>query len=125
MSSLGMFALFSGSIMPQPETIPEEGQAQQQPQEQQQQQQQSAAIPIGTPVAANADGRRTPLINRSISHSPNFYSALPSPRDIARYVFGYRPTLKTKRSLAEEAECGDEVSAVSYTHLTLPTICSV
>lgn len=103
-----MLALFSGSIMPQPESISEEGQSEQE--------QASAISPSVTPLSSPiAEDRRTPLINRSISHSPNFYSSLPSPRDvIARYVFGVRPMLKTKRSLAEEAESGDEVSVSAW-----------
>ena len=110
-----MFALFSGSIMPQPEVIHEEGQESQQEQAQAAQaaQQPENMTPTNSPAI---DMRRTtPLINRSISHSPNFYQSLPSPRDvIARYVFGVRPMHKTKRCLAEEAECGDEVSVSAW-----------
>lgn len=106
MSSIGMLALFSGSMMPQPETIPEDG-------EQQQQQPQTRLTTPATPIMES--GRRTPVINRSISHSPNFYASLPSPREIiSRYVFGHPPMLKTKRSLAEEAESGVEVSVNAW-----------
>lgn len=112
MSSIGMFALFSGSIMPQPEIIHEEDQQEQQAQSAAEQQPEKNTTPTSSPAI---DMRRSPLINRSISHSPNFYQSLPSPRDvIARYVFGVRPMHKTKRCLAEEAECGDEVSVSAW-----------
>lgn len=88
MSSIGMCALFFGSI---------------------------------TPVNSSDESSSKPeivhkkppmVINRSISISPNFYS-FPSPRDvISRYLFGYHN--KTKRSLAEEAESGDEISVCSW-----------
>lgn len=103
MSSLGMLALFTGSITP--------------PQEQSEE--------TGTSVSASASTTSTtsstaPMsigkVNRSISYSPTtLYSSLPSPREvIARYLFGYRVPNKTKRSLAEEAECGDEVSVCTW-----------
>lgn len=96
MSSLGMLALFSGSITPQP--INEET---------------DTTTTVSTTTTPAVDIRRPP-VNRSMSHSPNFYS-LPSPREVfSRLVFGYRPMLKTKRSLAEEAESGDEDSVGAW-----------
>lgn len=96
-----MLALFSGTITPQPQpTIAEE---------------EANATTQTANTSAPVEIRRTPVINRSISHSPNFYSSLPSPREVfSRLVFGYRPMQKTKRSLAEEAESGDEVSVSAW-----------
>lgn len=112
-----MFALFSGSIMPQHPSIEEEDAAS------------MASAEVASVASASASTTSTassatsqtqameikklaPVINRSISHSPNLYS---SPGEmIARYLFGYRAHQKTKRSLAEEAECGDEVSVTTW-----------
>ena len=50
---------------------------------------------------------------RSSSTSPGLYSYMPSPRGvIEKYIFGIHS--KTKRTLAEEAECGDEVACFSW-----------
>lgn len=55
----------------------------------------------------------TKKIFRSISTSPNAAQYIPNARDvISRYLFGYH--YKTKRTLAEEAESGDEVSVGSW-----------
>jgi ankyrin repeat protein len=53
----------------------------------------------------------SPTYNRSISANPAVYSFNPR-QAIRRYVFGLHD--KTKRSLAEEAESGDEVSVASW-----------
>jgi len=53
------------------------------------------------------------IYKRSQSSAPylNFY--MPSPKEvISRYLFGYHS--KTKRTLAEEAETGDEISVCSW-----------
>lgn len=45
--------------------------------------------------------------------APGLYSYMASPKQaLQRYIFGYHE--KTKRSLAEEAECGDEISVHSW-----------
>jgi ankyrin repeat protein len=48
--------------------------------------------------------------NRSVSSAPYLYSYMPNP--IQKYFFGVHA--KTKRTLAEEAECGDEISVCSW-----------
>ena len=51
--------------------------------------------------------------NRALSTSPRLYSYMSSPKEVfQRYVFGFHA--KTKRTLAEEAESGDEVSVCSW-----------
>jgi len=50
---------------------------------------------------------------RSVSTSPHLYTYMSNPKEaIQRYVFGFHA--KTKRSLAEEAESGDEISVNSW-----------
>ncbi len=52
-------------------------------------------------------------LKRELSSSPRLYSYMANPKEaFQRYVFGYHA--KTKRSLAEEAESGDEVSVNSW-----------
>ncbi|CAF0778259.1 unnamed protein product [Brachionus calyciflorus] len=51
--------------------------------------------------------------NRSISTAPGLYSYVTGPKQaLERYLLGYHN--KTKRSLAEEAECGDESSVNTW-----------
>lgn len=116
MSSIGMFALFSGSIIPQHHPSIEEEDAANA--EVASVSSASASVSTtsaestSTPAIEIVNKKLMPAMNRSISHSPNLYS---SPGEmIARYLFGYRPHQKTKRSLAEEAECGDEVSVTTW-----------
>jgi hypothetical protein len=54
----------------------------------------------------------TPVKKRSQSVRPALYSYMSSPSEAINYLLGYRQ--KTKRSLAEEAECGDETSVCSW-----------
>jgi hypothetical protein len=51
--------------------------------------------------------------NRSASTSSVLYSYVASPREtLTRYLYGFHA--KTKRSLAEEAESGDEISVAAW-----------
>lgn len=51
--------------------------------------------------------------NRSSSTAPGLYSYMTSPKQVLeRYIFGYH--FKTKRTLSEEAECGDEISVNTW-----------
>lgn len=100
MSSIGMCALFYAAITPKPAA--------------------AAASNEETSSTATSSNESTtksiPIvkkIQRSISASPYGSPYTPNARDvISRYLFGYH--YKTKRSLAEEAECGDEVSVCSW-----------
>lgn len=82
-----------------------------------------------TPVVANAEPLEEAKIskvsgnakiekinfrkNRSSSTAPGLYSYMNGPRQmLERYFLGYH--LKTKRSLAEEAESGDEISVNTW-----------
>lgn len=50
---------------------------------------------------------------RSSSVAPGLYSYMSSPKEVLqRYILGYHS--KTKRTLSEEAECGDEISVISW-----------
>jgi len=87
MSSIGMCALLFESISPV-STAPHK-----------------ASPPINTQEI-------TPVKKRSQSVRPALYSYMSSPSEAIHYLLGYRQ--KTKRSLAEEAECGDETSVCSW-----------
>lgn len=68
-----------------------------------------ANLPSKRNMSSPAVNRR----NRSASTSSVIYSYMSSPREaLARYLFGFHA--KTKRSLAEEAESGDEISVGSW-----------
>lgn len=67
-----------------------------------------------TKVASNSRiAKATFRKNRSSSTAPGLYSYMTSPKQVfERYVFGYH--FKTKRTLSEEAECGDEISVNTW-----------
>lgn len=96
-----MCALFYSAITPKPEAASEDKSVAS-----------SSAVEATKPVSITKDtaGKK---IMRSVSASPYGSPFTPNARDvISRYLFGYH--YKTKRSLAEEAECGDEVSVCSW-----------
>lgn len=67
-------------------------------------------ISINTNKDLNNNGSSS---KSSLSSSPSLYSYMHSPKEaIQRLLFGYH--CKTKRTLAEEAECGDEISVNSW-----------
>lgn len=86
MSSIGICALLFNSISP------------------------VSTAPQASPLKSQ---EMTPVKKRSQSVRPGLYSYMSSPSEaIQRYLLGYHA--KTKRSLAEEAECGDETSVCSW-----------
>lgn len=84
----------------------------------------SVAKPNSPPLLSNDEARNKlhgtgvektkARLNRSQSTAPGIYSYMVvSPKQVfEKYVFGIHP--KTKRSLAEEAECGDDASLRSW-----------
>jgi len=79
----------------------------------------SADSTLNTSTDSVAQETKTKVINtnqniqRSNSTSPSLYSYMSSPREIiSRYIFGFNA--KTKRTLAEEAESGEETSVCSW-----------
>ena len=66
-----------------------------------------------TPRRTQERGKRTTVTARSMSTSPGLYSYMSDSKvALERLLFGYHA--KTKRSLAEEAESGDETSVFSW-----------
>ena len=72
-------------------------------------------VSINTETTSNKMTKttKTPRLTRSTSVAPGLYSYMSSSGDaLKKYLFGINS--KTKRSLAEEAECGDESCVNSW-----------
>lgn len=98
MSNVGMLALMYGVIAPvAPQSVPE------------------SEMMRGTKQQRGRNVSNIPnsRVNRSNSTAPGLYSYMSDSKvALERLLFGYR--MKTKRSLAEEAECGDETAVFSW-----------
>ena len=82
----------------------------------------SSTEPQGIQIKKDSNNSSHNSSNKSLSSSlpsssttlPGLYSYMNSPKEaLQRFFFGYHS--KTKRSLTEEAECGDELSVQSWT----------
>jgi ankyrin repeat protein len=75
-----------------------------------------SAVCLSTMINPTQDDRlyqRTKSVpNGGASGSSSFYSYMTSPKEMLQYLLGYKS--KTKRSLAEEAENGDETSVNTW-----------
>ena len=67
----------------------------------------------GKPIKHDANNNSTHSNSHHVGSPNTFYSYMNSPKEaIQRFLFGYHS--KTKRTLSEEAECGDEISVYPW-----------